>query len=148
DSVAVDADGGADLLDVFVEVVAEIHHDVGVLVGEVPVGAEIALLVVGAGHEAEPHAVDRRSGGGRGHGGPDPAYRIPAHEPVPVWLAGLQAGDVGMNRPSEGRFGVGRAAADDVAHAVVGGDLVVHRHIAAGHAAGGCRIDGQRIRGE
>jgi hypothetical protein len=50
-----------------------------------------------------------------------------------------------MNRPPIGRFGIGNAAANDVAHRLVAGDLVADRHIAAGHTAGGCRIGRQRI---
>ena len=82
------------------------------LVGEVTVGGKVTGLVVGAGHEAEPHALNRRSGRVGRDGAPHRARRLPAQEPVPIGAPRLQANDVGVDRPCIGRFGVGDAAAN------------------------------------
>src|SRR5690606_37602371 len=52
---------------VLVVVVAEVQHQVRVLLGEVPVGGEVAVLVLGAGGER--HGQRHHRGGGRGGAG-------------------------------------------------------------------------------
>ncbi len=83
-AVAVTANGRPVLLDVFVEVVAEEQHQIGVFVRKMAICGEITVFVVGARYETEPYAFDRRTGRWRRHHPPDAARRIPAQEPVPV----------------------------------------------------------------
>ena len=64
DVVAVAPDRRTDSVHVLVDVVAEEEHEIRLFVGQMAVGGEEPVLVVGAGHEREPEPPQ----GGRGSG--------------------------------------------------------------------------------
>ena len=144
-AVAVAAHGRFVLLDGVVDVIAEEQHDVWIFVGQMPVGREIAVLIVGARHEAEAQLVEGRSRRRQGHGAADAARRVAAHEAIPIGPAGLEPADIEMHRIGKGPFGRGLALAHHVVHGGVGRDLVVDGDVAAAHAAGGFRIGRHRL---
>ena len=133
------------LIDVFVDIVAEKKHESGILVGEMPVSREIAVLVVRAGHEAEAQTLKRRAGRRQGRGAADAACGIAAHEAVPIGPAGRQTAHVEMHRIGESLLRHCLAAPHDIVHGRVGCDLVTDRDVAASHAARRLRIDRQRF---
>lgn len=53
------------ITDALVDVVPEEQHDIRVFVGQMPVSREIAMLIVGAGHKAEPQTLRSASEAGR-----------------------------------------------------------------------------------
>jgi hypothetical protein len=58
------------LADIFVDVVAEKQDEVGVFLGKMAIGSEIAELVIGAGAEAETQPVECCAARRRGAGAP------------------------------------------------------------------------------
>src|SRR5918994_1654567 len=117
-----------------VDIVAEVHDEVGVILrGEGPGRPEPVLLVLARREqEAQVVAAPRRGGGA---GATDGADLVVHHEPVVVPGVGAQALDVDVDRVSPGRRGRGGPLADDVAEALVGCDLPPDRHIDGRQAA-------------
>ena len=60
DAIGVAAYSWPFFVDALVNVVAEIEHEFWIFVGEMAVSGEIAVLVIGAGHEAEAGVVQAR----------------------------------------------------------------------------------------
>ena len=128
-------DAGAVLGAVLVDVVAEEEDGVDVGFGDVAVGDVVAVLVVLAGGEGEAEAVDlfRRRGGGAGAS--DGAGGVGVVEAVEELAVGGQAGDLDVDGVAEFGRGGGGAAAEDLVHGRVGGDLPTDAHRLGGHAA-------------
>jgi hypothetical protein len=86
---------------VLVDVVAEEQHQIGRLLGEMPVGREIAELVIGAGAEAEAKPVERRARRRRGSGVTDRACLAAGDEAVPIVTIWREACAFDMQRMRE-----------------------------------------------
>jgi len=139
------ADDRSVLLDGLVEVIAEEQDEFGIFAGQVAVGGKISVLVIGAGHKAEPQLCARRSGCRKRHRPSGRAYRIAGEKAVPIGPPGFEAGDIEMDRIGKGLFGGRSSAAHDFRHVGVGRDLITQRHVGAGHAARSFRIGRQRL---
>ncbi len=107
----------------FIDVVAQEHDQVGLLFGHMPVGAEISALPVGAGGEGEVQPVHLLAGRWGGAGAADRALLPHGGEAIPVGPVRLQAGDLDVSGVCETAVGLDVARLDDVAHALVSGDL-------------------------
>ena len=128
---------------VFVDVVAEVEHDVEIFLGEVPVRREVALLPVLAGREAEAHAIDVGVAAGRGPGPSDRALPRAGAEAVPVGPRRAEAVDFDVDGVGAQRRRVDAAAGDQLREPLVLGDLPRRRgRFLAGHAA----AVGERLR--
>jgi hypothetical protein len=148
DVVAVPPDRGSGPLHVLVDVVAEEDHDVRGLVREVPVGREVAVLVVGAGDETEPEPAEGLAGRRRRPRAADAALGLAAREAIPVGPAGLESAHLQVDRVGVGRLGDGLARLDDSPHAVIRGDVVAEDDVAGGQPPGRGRVGPERLRGE
>ncbi len=115
---------------VLVDVVADVEHRVQVLLGEVPVGGEVAVLVRLAGDQPDPGAVQLAAVVGGGAGASDGAAPLADGEPVPVLAAGVQAVGVHVHRPVELGVRPGRAATLGALEPLVPGDLPADPHAA------------------
>ena len=105
------------LADIFVDVVAEKQHEVGILVGQMAIGGEIAVFVIGAGDEAEAQPVERRAGAGAVRSAADRARLAAGDEAIPVLPARFEAAALDMHRMREIRLGLVGAAPHDLPHA-------------------------------
>ncbi len=105
-----------------------------------PVGREVAVLVVGAGDEAEAELAQRVAGRRRGPRPADAALGVPAREAVPVRLARREAPHLEMHRMGKGRLRDRRAGLDDRSHPGIRGDLVGEGDIPRRQPPGGGRI--------
>ena len=127
-------------------VVAEVQHDVGLVVGEVAVGGEVAGLVVGAAGEGH-RERGRHLALSRGRAGATDRAEVPVDlEAVPVLPPGPQPVDLDVDGVGVGGAGPDGAAVDGATHLRVVGDLPLHLDVASRHAAppvGGERLDGQ-----
>ena len=121
----------------FVDVVAEEHHEVEVVLEHVAVGAEVALLIVLAGCEGEPQLVGLCRRARRRARASDRAGGVPGSEAVPVPACRLQSADLDVHGMRPVRAGVGRPRGHDLAHALVAGHLPADRHYLGRHAAAG-----------
>ena len=135
-SVAVRADRGRRAVDRFVDVVAEEQDEVRLLLRQMAIGGEIAVLVVGAGAEAEAQCGDgaawrRRGGCAAGRAGPRAEK-----EAVPIGPARLQAAHLAMDRMGESRFGAGKATLHDATERGLLRDLIADLAIAAERCLG------------
>ncbi len=127
------AAGGGD--GVFVEVVAEVEDHVDVLVREVPVGGEVAVVVrlAGDGGQGQRAVAGSAAGCGAGAaGGAGPAAGAEAVVEAPV---GVEAVHVHMDAVPELRVGGGGPAPDDPAEAFVAGDLPADLDTPGGQSA-------------
>src|SRR5690606_7949345 len=103
---------------VLVVVVAEVQHQVRVLLGEVPVGGEVAVLVLGAGGER--HGQRHHRGGGRGGAGAaDRGEGAGGPEPVEVLPVRLQPAQLDVHAVAQLRDGLGLPALHDAFEALV-----------------------------
>ena len=130
----------------FVDVVAQERDEIEVVPGHMPVGAEVALLVMLAGGKREPQLVRLGGGAGRGARAPDRARRVARREAVPVPAGRLEAADFDVNRMRPVRRGVGGAGSGEVREFFVAGDFPAHRHNLGGHAAAGRVRHGREAR--
>jgi len=131
---------------VLVDVVAEEQHQVEVLLRHVLVGVVEAHLEVLARGERKADPLWRVLVRHERARSPDRAPFAPHLELVPVPTGRLQMVDVDVHRVGEVGIGEGHTAAHDVAHAVVGRDVPLHRHahrIDAAAAVRGERLDRQ-----
>ena len=126
----------------FVDVVAEERDEVGLVGGDVAVGAEVALLVLLAGGEGEAHArapLCRRRGAVRVR--PTRAVRVAGGEAVPVPALGLEPVDLDVDRMRPLRLA--RAPSPERStdlERLVGGELPSHRHRRPGRAHRSSRV--------
>ena len=74
--IAMLADRGRAWIGEFIDVIAEESDEVGILVREMAIGREIAILIIGAGNEAEPHPLDLGAARRRGADTADAALRV------------------------------------------------------------------------
>jgi hypothetical protein len=118
-----------------IQVIAQMQHQVQVLVGEVLVGAVVAVLKVLAGHHGQGQPPGRRPGGGQGPGPADRAELPAGPEPVPPGAGRFQPLDLDVHGVGLGGLGEDGAAAHDPPEAWVGGDLPVDRHRPGRHPA-------------
>ena len=121
----------------FVDVVAEMKDDVEILGGHVAVRGEEAGLVVLAGGEREPQAVDVRARSRQRPRAADRARRVAGVEAIPVPAVGLEALDFDVHRvrPLRPRRSRGRCRTT-LPHRLVVGDFPadvdrLRRHAAA-----------------
>src|SRR6185295_12019511 len=109
-----------------IDVVAEVHNQLDIFLGHVPVSGKVTSLVMLAGGKGKGELVETTLRIGGGAGPPNGAHVSPRAELIPVLLIGLQTSDFYMDRMSEvGECG-GAAFLDDSAHSLVGGDLPIH----------------------
>ena len=113
---------------VFVGVVAEVEHQIQIVLQHVPVGDVVTARPVLAGDKREAslphHLVLPRCG-------PevtDTTLLVAHVELIEVVAARAQTLDLDVHRMRELRRGDSHAASDDVAHVAVGGDPPAHRH--------------------
>jgi hypothetical protein len=85
-----------------------VHDDVHVLLGEVPVGREVAVLVLRARREREGQRVERRARRRRRLRPPDRAELARRAEAVEVLAPGLQAAELDVDAVAVLRAGDGR----------------------------------------
>ena len=142
---AVATDDGAVLLDGLVDVIAEEQNEFGIFRGQVAVGGEISVFVIGAGDKAKSHLRDRRLRGRKRDRTSGRADRIAREEAVPVGPPRFETGNVEMDRIGEGLLRRGIAAAYDFGHAGIGRDLITQGHVGAAHPARRFRIGRQRF---
>jgi hypothetical protein len=120
---------------VLVDVVAEVHDEVKVLLTHPPVRRVVAVLVHLAGGEREGERLDacprHRSGLGPSCG----TQLRPRPETVEVLAGGLEAPNLDVERV--GKFGPGEPfrASHHLPEALIFGDLPVHRHLQRRHPA-------------
>ncbi len=129
---------------VLVEVVAEVEHDVQVLVGQVPVGGPVALVVALAGDHAEGESGGPAAAGGGGAGAAGRADVAAGAEAVVVDVAGGEVAGLDVHGVVELGVGGGPAPSDDAAEALVEGELPVDGDAFGGQSAvGPVRLRGQ-----
>ena len=118
----VDPVGGAGVIGVLIDVVAEADDQVEILLGHRRLGIEVAGLVVLAGEVGD---LQRLLGIGRGQGAelPDLRVLVSGLEAVVVLMAGLEAGDALMDCVVLVLAGGHLGPLDDLAEAFVLGDL-------------------------
>lgn len=108
---------------VLVEVVTEVEDHVDVLVGEVPVGGEVTVVVRLAGDGGQRQGAVARAGSGCGAGAADGAGPVAGPEAVVEALVGCETSHVHVDAVPELRVGCGGPAPDGAAEAFVAGDL-------------------------
>jgi hypothetical protein len=152
-----------------VDVITEVHDQVGILPDHVIVGRVVTRLVVLAGSEREPQPVGQGVRGGQGTGATLGAGFTGGLKLVPVPTVGAQALDLHVNGVRPLGVGDGLAGADDAPEAFVFRDHPRNldgrgRHAAAGFERSRCQsgpehdtvrrgiagghAEGKRIRGE
>ena len=117
-----------------VDVVAEVQHDVGVVVRSVGPQRPVARLPVLAAGEQEPQAVDRPARARGGPGAPDGADLVAHDEPVEIPTVGLEAVGVDVHRVRPPGLGDREAVTHDLAEVLVLGHLPPNRHRVGRHA--------------
>jgi hypothetical protein len=144
-AVVADVAGGGDVVVglVLVLVVAEVQHQVGVVLGQAPVGGEEAVLELAAGHER--HRQRRREAArpGSGEGAAGTGQVAAGAEPVVVLAAGAQAGDLDVDGVRAARVGARPAAGDHAPEPAVGRDLPAHGVAPARHPT--ASVVGERL---
>ena len=148
DTIRMLAHGRAFLFDGFVDVVAQKKHEFRILVGQMSIGREIAVLVVRAGRDRKAQTLGRGVRRRQGSGAADAACGIAVGEAIPIGPARFEPANVEMHRIGESLLGGGFPTAHDIAQCGIGGDLVAEGDVAAAHAAGHLRIGRQRLRSE
>jgi hypothetical protein len=118
-----------------VDVIAEEHHQIEVLLHHVLVGRVVAVGVVLAVGRGEVQALGLGVAGRRGPGAADRAREFADREAVPVPGVGLEALDVDVHRVGEVRVGLDDIGGDDIGEVLVGRDLPGHRVRHGRHAA-------------
>src|SRR4029450_2049888 len=106
-----------------IQVVAQVQHQVQVLVGDVLVGGVVAVLVVLAGDHRQGQPRGGRPGGGQGAGPADRAQLPGGSEPVPVGAGRLQPLNLDVHGVGLGGLGEDGAGANDPLQVQVGRDL-------------------------
>ena len=124
DAIGVAAHRGPSFLDGLVNVVAEEQDELGIFVGEVPIGGKVAVFVIGAGDKAEAQCFGRGIRRRQSRCTTNAAGRVTAHEAIPIGPPGLQPSDVEMNRIRECLLGGRFASPHHIAQRRVGGDFV------------------------
>jgi hypothetical protein len=120
---------------VLVDVVPDEQDEVGRLPGDLAVGGEVAVLVVGARGERKPQRVDGGADRRRRLRPADRAQVAAGLEPVEVLPPWLQAGHVDVDAVDEVRVGDRLPGLDDRAELVVVGHLPADRVRDRVHAA-------------
>lgn len=133
--VVAGAAGGVD--GVLVEVVAEVEDDVDVLLGEVLVRGEVAVVVRLAGDGGQAQRAVAGAAGGRGAGPADGAGPRSGAEAVVEDAVGVEALDLDVDAVVELRVGGDRSAPHDAGEALVTGELPAHLHPVPGQSAAG-----------
>jgi hypothetical protein len=146
DAVAVSAHFLWRLADEFVYVVAEKHDQVGVFLGQMAVGGEIAEFVIGAGAEAETQSVERRTAGRCGAGAADRTRLTADDEAVPIVAPRFELGALDMHSMGIFRHGGSLAVPDDLRQAVVERHFPADCHRLRRHATGAIGVGRQRFR--
>ena len=88
-----------------VNVVAEEQHHVGMFICQMPVGREIAVFKVGAGHKAKSQPVWLAVSGGQGECPANAALCRTAAESVPIRTSGREARHIDVDSMGARRFG-------------------------------------------
>src|SRR5206468_11466032 len=126
-----------------VNVVAEVKHEIELLLGNAPVGGEEAVLIFLAAREAEPDLRNRCTGGRQRARAPDAAALRADRELVEVIARGLEPAHLDMDGMAELRMSDRRALLGDLAHARIAGDRPFDLDRTFGHAAAVlCRLPG------
>jgi hypothetical protein len=120
---------------VLVLVVAEVQHQVRLVLGEAAVGREETVLVLGTAGEGHGQGRRRFVPGRAGQCAADRTDVAAGAEPVEVLAPGLQAAQFRMDRVGAFRQGLLHAALNDVPHRSVLSNLPGHGDNAGGHAA-------------
>jgi hypothetical protein len=105
-----------------------------VLLGHVPIGAEIAKLIVRAGGEGEAQAIDLLSRRWCRSRAADGALLTLRRKAIPVGAIGFETTNFDVDRMGPSAVGLYRSALDDVAHRLVSCNLPKYGH-RSGHAA-------------
>ena len=111
---------------VFVDVVPKVKHHVEVVLEHVPVGGEIAGLVVLAGGKRHLQLTDRRPGHRKRPGAPHTTGLTARPEAIPIPAVGLQPGDLHMHRVAQIRTRHTGSTLHHPGHTFIGGDRPVH----------------------
>ena len=126
-----------------VDVIAQVQHEIEVLLRHVAIGCVVSIGPILAGHKGESQLLGastwRRSRLGASHG----AENAAALELVPVVSSRLQPGNFDVNRVAP--IGARRdfALLHDLLHALVRGDLPAHGDVLGLHASAIEGIDGE-----
>src|SRR5262249_32499934 len=100
---------------------------VGILLGHVPVSAEVARFPIRTGGEGEPHMVRLRARRWSGLGAAYGALLTQCREAIPIGAPRLEAIHLHMHRMRKPAVRFDYSGADHVAHRVVRGDIPRHR---------------------
>ena len=147
--IAVSAQDRTIHFDLLIDVVTQHQDEIRLLVGEMPVGAEISAFIIGAGGEAEAQTVGGPPGLRQGVGAADGGFMIAKAEAVPIGTRRREAADVEMDGVGEIGFGERAALPDDAAHLRIGGDFVIDQDagtvVVARDAARHLRVRRERV---
>ena len=128
---------------VLVRVVAEVQHQVEVVLEHVAIGRVVAAGPILARCKREAELVDHRVLGRGGAKVPDGTLVVPRIELVKVIAAGPEPLDLDINRVGERGKRGRRPAAHDAAHTDVRCDTPANPHGVVSHAAGVSRLGGE-----
>ena len=132
---------GADLAisagSVFVNVVAEVEDEVGLVFDHLLVGGEESGLEVLAGCDGKAKFVRRGVGRGQSAGAADWAGGVAGFEAVGIPMVGLEATGFDVDGMAKFRCGVDLAGLDEFFEGTVFGNFPMHFDGSLGHAAAG-----------
>src|SRR5882672_9546463 len=118
DAIAVAADFVSLSTNSLINIITEEQHDVGMFLRQMPIGREIAVFKVGAGHKAKSQPIWLAVRGGQGKRPANAALRRSAAESVPIGTSRRETGYIHVD--SMGKRGIGQNSStpDDLAHRI------------------------------
>ena len=119
----------------FVDVITEVHDELGLVGDDVAIGAEVALLIVLAGREGEAQARGPRGRRRRSVRRADAACRFAGRESIPVATRGREPEHFDVQRMRLVGRGIRRSGRDHVMHLLIACDFPADRKHFRRHAA-------------